>query len=122
MATATMAQASVFWQDTSAGVCLVGASLAGRTTAYMPAQSCTNSPRPACISVVEKDKDSPGKRAYAAAGLNVEPTLRGKLTGLRFRAGKPHKRIPPKLYIELHITLADVKFPIDVWLVDGSLV
>jgi len=30
--------------------------------------------------------------------------------------------VPPELYIERYITLPDVKFPIEVWLVDGSRV
>src|SRR6202011_3256568 len=55
-------------------------------------------------------------------GLGVERALREKLTGLKFRAGKPHKRVPRKLYVEGYITLADLKFPIQVWLVDGNMV
>src|SRR5947209_3315916 len=41
-------------------------------------------------------------KAYTA-GLNVERSLREKLTGLKFRHGKPHKRVPPHLYVERYL-------------------
>ena len=69
----------------------------------------------------ELENGSSEEKAYTA-GLNVERSLRERLTGLKFRAGRPHKRVPPELYIERYITLPDVKFPIEVWLVDGSRV
>lgn len=69
----------------------------------------------------EQDKGTPEDQAYTA-GLNVERLLREKLLGLKFRAGRPHKRIPSQLYIEHYLTLPDAEFPIDVWLVDGNLV
>src|SRR5207249_5041677 len=56
------------------------------------------------------------------AGLNIERSLREKLTGWKFRAGRPHKRVPPQLYIEHYLTLSDQRFPIEAWLVDGNMV
>lgn len=69
----------------------------------------------------EKENGSEDDRAYTA-GLNTERFLRERLTGLKFRAGKPHKRVPPVLYIEQYITLPDERFPITAWLVDGNRV
>jgi hypothetical protein len=69
----------------------------------------------------QRKKGSSDDRAYTA-GLNVERMLREKLTGLKFRDGKPHRRVPQEIYIEPYITLPDPQFPIDVWLVDGNLV
>src|SRR5213596_1806426 len=40
----------------------------------------------------EKENGSPEETAYTT-GLNVERSLREKLTRLKFRAGKPHKRV-----------------------------
>jgi hypothetical protein len=69
----------------------------------------------------EKAKGSPSEQAYTS-GIHVERLLREKLTGLKFRAGKPHKQVPPELYVEPYMTLSDVNFPIKVWLVDGNTV
>src|SRR5262249_6888306 len=69
----------------------------------------------------EKDKGSSDDKAYTA-GLNVERSLRERLTGLKFLAGKPHKRVPAELYVETYLILPDGKFPIEVWLVDGNVV
>jgi hypothetical protein len=60
-------------------------------------------------------------QAYTA-GLNVERLLREKMTGLKFRNGKSHGRVPRELYIQQYITLPDPEFPIEVWLVDGNMV
>jgi hypothetical protein len=69
----------------------------------------------------EKEKGTPEDRAYTA-GLNVERALREKLTGLKFRGGRPHKRVPPEVYVRPYLTLPDLKFPIEVWVVDGCVV
>jgi hypothetical protein len=58
----------------------------------------------------------------AEAGLEVERFLREKLTGLKFRDGKPHKRVPPDLYVKRYLVLPDKEFPVRVWLVDGNMV
>jgi hypothetical protein len=63
----------------------------------------------------------PEGRAYTA-GLNVERLLRERLNGVKFRAGRPYKRVPPEIYVERYITLPDVKFPVEVWVVDAALV
>jgi hypothetical protein len=55
-------------------------------------------------------------------GLEVEQMLRERVTGIAFRAGKPHERVPPELYLEEYITLPDPKGPVVVWRVDGNLV
>src|SRR5260370_32076370 len=75
----------------------------------------------ALTRMTEKEKGSPDEKAYTA-GLNVERALREKLTGIKFRAGRPHKRVPPRVYVEPYITLPDLKFPIAVWRVDGNVV
>ena len=61
------------------------------------------------------------KSAYAA-GLNVRDHLRERLVGARYRAGKAHERVPPRIYDRDYATLADVKRPVEVWLVLGNLV
>ena len=55
------------------------------------------------------------------AGLRADRYLREKITGLEYRDGEPHKRIPKKLYVQRYLTLEDEKFPITVWLIDGML-
>jgi hypothetical protein len=55
-------------------------------------------------------------------GLEVERLLREKLTGVEFRDGKPHKRVPAEVYLEEYTTLPDPQGEVRVWLVDGNLV
>ncbi|HEX5271746.1 MAG TPA: hypothetical protein VFW33_14710, partial [Gemmataceae bacterium] len=55
-------------------------------------------------------------------GLDVERMLREKLNGIEFRDGKPHRQVPREIYLEPYITLPDPQGPVEVWLVDGSLV
>jgi len=55
-------------------------------------------------------------------GLEVEQLLRERVTGITFRAGKPHERVPLELYLEEYITLPDPQGPVVVWRVDGNLV
>jgi hypothetical protein len=54
-------------------------------------------------------------------GLRVEQLLREKLNGVEFRDGKPHKRVPEKVYLSLYLTLPDPQGPVEVWVVDGNL-
>jgi hypothetical protein len=75
----------------------------------------------ALVHMKAKKEGIPDEKAYTA-GLNVERSLREKLTGLKFRAGRPHKRVPRELYVDRYITLFDAKFAIAVWLVDGNMV
>src|SRR5262245_8418457 len=67
------------------------------------------------------EEGTPKEQAYTA-GLNVERYLREKLTGMKFRGGRPHKRVPRQVYVKRYLTLDDVKFPIEVWQVDGKVV
>jgi hypothetical protein len=64
---------------------------------------------------------TPDDKAYTLS-LDVERGLRERLTGVRFRAGRADKQVPPDLYVEPYLTLPDPKFPVEVWLVDGNLV
>jgi len=51
---------------------------------------------------VQRDRGSEG-RAYAA-GLDVERALREWLVGVKFRAGRPHKRVPRRIYVGHYLT------------------
>ncbi len=55
-------------------------------------------------------------------GLEVERLLREKLTGLSFRDGKPHSKVPDAIYLGEYVTLPDPKGPVTVCWVDGNLV
>src|SRR4051794_10636054 len=54
-------------------------------------------------------------------GLEVERVLREKLTGLAFRDGKPHERVPPEIYLDEYTTLPDPKGTVSVRLIRGDL-
>ena len=69
----------------------------------------------------ECERGVPEERAYTA-GLNVERTLRERLTGLKFRAGRPHKRVPRSVYVDHYFTIPDEKFPVNVWVADGRVI
>jgi hypothetical protein len=56
------------------------------------------------------------------AGLDVERTLREKVNGIKFRDGRPHKRVPDEVYVERYTTIPDEQFTIDVWVIDGNVV
>ena len=60
-------------------------------------------------------------RAYAA-GLDMERALRERLVGVKFRNGRPHKRVPGRIYVDRYLTLPDPEGPIEVRIVDGNLV
>lgn len=68
-----------------------------------------------------RDNGMPDETLYTSA-LNLERLLREKLTGEEFRAGKPHKRVPDRLYVQPYVTIPDERFPVKVWCVDGCLV
>jgi hypothetical protein len=55
-------------------------------------------------------------------GLNAERKVRARRTGLEYRAGRPHKHIPGKLYVAGYLALPDERGPVEVWVVDGMLV
>jgi hypothetical protein len=75
----------------------------------------------ALMRMKERAKGTPDDKAYTA-GLNVERILREKLLGLKFRNGRPHKRVPDRIYREHYLDLPDCEFPVAVWMVDGNLV
>src|SRR3954462_12603975 len=54
-------------------------------------------------------------------GLEVERLLRERMTGLAFRDGKPHAKVPPEIYLERYATLPDPKGDVAVWLIRGDL-
>jgi hypothetical protein len=56
------------------------------------------------------------------AGLEVERLLRERLLRVKYRDGRPHRRIPDRIYDRHYATLPDLQRPIDVWLVEGNLV
>lgn len=60
-------------------------------------------------------------RSYDA-GLSVERHLRQQVTGMGFRNGRAHRRVPKTVYAQRYFTLPDKVFPIDVWCVHGNVV
>ncbi len=63
---------------------------------------------------------APPDQAYDE-GLEVERLLREKLNGIEFRNGKPHRTVPPEIYLKKYRDLPDVPGRVEVWLVDGNL-
>lgn len=55
-------------------------------------------------------------------GLAADRALRAAVTGIEFRGGKPHARVPDAIYLGEYATLPDPEGPVTVWLVDGHLV
>jgi hypothetical protein len=68
----------------------------------------------------ERDGASAG-RAYSA-GLEVEKALRETLVGVKYRSGRPHRRVPRSVYDRLYVSLGDPVARIDVWFIEGNLV
>jgi hypothetical protein len=60
-------------------------------------------------------------KAYTV-GLNAERKLRAKETGMDYRSGRPHRRIPAKTYVSAYVELPDPVRPTQVFLVDGLVV
>jgi hypothetical protein len=59
-------------------------------------------------------------KAYEA-GVEAERALREQITGIAFRDGRPHKRVPDEVYLQEYVTLPDPKGAVSVRLVDGNL-
>jgi hypothetical protein len=55
------------------------------------------------------------------AGLDAERALREQITGLEFRNGKPHTRVPDAIYLSEYVTLPDLKGDVIVRRIDGNL-
>lgn len=62
------------------------------------------------------------KESAYEAGLEVDRYLRERLTGIKFRNGKPHRRIPHAIYTERYVEIPDEVQKIHVWRIDGHLV
>jgi hypothetical protein len=62
----------------------------------------------ALVRLGEAARGASQDRAYAA-GLEVERDLREKFTGIPYRDGKPHKTVPPEIYVEPYAALDDPK-------------
>jgi hypothetical protein len=56
------------------------------------------------------------------AGLKMERQLRERLGGERYRNGRPHRRVPRRVYHSLYARIADPLAKIAVWFVQGNLV
>src|SRR5205085_10567040 len=64
----------------------------------------------ALARVKEIDNGASEDKAYIA-GLEAERELRERLTGLKFRNGKPHRRVPDNVYVGPYTTLDDREYP-----------
>jgi hypothetical protein len=72
------------------------------------------------LSYLARQAAGATERAYDD-GIEVERMLRERVTGLAFRDGKPHERVPDDIYLEEYLTLPDPKGPVTVWVIDGNL-
>ena len=75
----------------------------------------------ALTMLAEMEKGRSADRAEVV-GLAAERSLRERLIGVKFRGGRPHRRVPVKVYVRRYLTLPDVKGPVEVRQVDGCLV
>ncbi len=62
------------------------------------------------------------KDAAFDAGVEAERRLRKEVTGIEFRDGRPHRRLPPRIRLRPYCRLSDDIAATQVWLVDGCLV
>lgn len=62
------------------------------------------------------------KNTAYEAGLRVERFLREELTGIAYRDGKPHRRVPDAIHVERYAEIPDAVQRITVWRIDGHLV
>ncbi len=72
-------------------------------------------------AATEMNKIGLGKSGSEAfdAGVEAERTLRERVTGIKFRNGRPHRRVPDQIYFRRYVTLMDEEFPVEVWKIDG---
>lgn len=75
----------------------------------------------ALVQLAQQAARTPANRAYEI-GLAAERAIRARLLGQRFRAGRPHRRVPRRIYAGKYTTLPDQEGPIAVALVEGCLV
>ncbi len=74
------------------------------------------------ITRLEQAEQGAAEETAYDAGIEVERALREKVNGIKFRDGRPHKRVPHRVYVERYTTIPDERFPVDVWVVDGNVV
>jgi hypothetical protein len=75
----------------------------------------------ALVRLSAREAGASEDRAYDA-GLDAERALRERLFGVEYRDGKPHRRVPGRIYAGRYATLPDERGPIEVRLVEGDLV
>src|SRR5438876_11412022 len=75
----------------------------------------------AVMTLAEQERGA-SEDAASTSGTNFERFLRERLLDVKFRAGRPHRRAPRRVYVHRYLTLPDEKFPVTVWIVDGRLV
>ena len=56
------------------------------------------------------------------AGIAAEQRLRKKETGITYRDGRPHRKVPDEIYVSRYCNLSDEKEKTHVWIVEGHLV
>jgi hypothetical protein len=56
------------------------------------------------------------------AGIAAEQRLRQKETGIAYRDGRPHRRVPDEIYVSHYCHLSDEQEETEVWIVAGHLV
>ncbi len=74
----------------------------------------------ALARLVREARGESKDKAYEAA-LQIERTLREQLTGIKYRDGKPHRQVPPELYVDAYAEVPDEVERIEVWRIDGHL-
>ncbi len=89
----------------------ISEKLAAKEGVFFIANALTQQARKAAGAVNQAYED----------GLEVERQLREKINGIEFRDGKPHRHVPPDIYLEPYATLPDPQGDVRVWLVDGNL-
>jgi hypothetical protein len=60
----------------------------------------------ALARLARKDRGQTDEKAYEA-GLEVERYLREQLTGIKYRDGKPHRRVPKAIRVERYTEIPD---------------
>jgi len=74
------------------------------------------------IATLESRKAGKSEDDAFDFGNLTEQRLRERITGIKYRDGRPHKRVPRRVYVRPYFKLPDPEFPIQVWLVDGLMV
>jgi hypothetical protein len=55
-------------------------------------------------------------------GIAAEQRLREQETGIKYRDGRPHRKVPDEIYVRRYCELHDEKETTEVWIVAGHLV